>query len=442
MDVRSLLIGLAMAVTACTAVPALAQTTLSPSLSAAPRNDKPVLVDAIAAVVNDQIITKRDITERMRNAERQFQQQNVPLPTRDVLEKQVLERAITERAILSWARENNVRVDETTVDAAFANIAQQNGLSVAGFRERLAREGIDPAKFRRDLRDEILLSRARNAEVDARIQVTESEIDDFLAQERGQPLGGVELNIAQILIRASDPEGTAKANTLVQRARAGEDFTKLARENSASPDASAGGELGFRPADRLPELFVKAVENLRPGEVANVVQSPAGLHVLKLVARRSAGAAAAAGTQASQTRVRHILLRADAATEDEARRRLQAIRERIVGGQSKFEDEARKNSADGSAAQGGDLGWLMPGETVPEFERAMDALKPGDVSEPVRSQFGWHLIQVQERAAREIPLDKQRVLARNILRERKADEQYAQWAQEIRGRAYVEVRQD
>jgi peptidyl-prolyl cis-trans isomerase SurA len=437
MDIRSLLIALALAAAGANAA---AQTALSPSISTPQRSDKPVLVDAIAAIVNDQIITKRDVSDRLRNAERQFQQQNVPLPPREVLEKQVLERAITERAILSWARENNVRVDEATVDAAFANIAQQNGLSVAGFRERLVREGIDPAKFRRDLREEILLSRAKNSEVDARINVSESEIDDFLAQERGQPAGGVELNVAQILIRGSEADASNKAATLAQRAKAGEDFAKLARENSASPDASAGGELGFRATDRLPELFVKAVENLKPGEVTGPVQSPAGLHILKLVGKRTAGAGSSA--QAQQTRVRHILLRADAANEDESRRRLLAIRERIAGGQAKFEDEARKNSADGSAAQGGDLGWLMGGETVPEFERAMDALQPGEVSQPVRSQFGWHLIQVQERTAREIPADKQRLLARNILRERKADEQYVQWAQEIRGRAYVEVRQD
>jgi peptidyl-prolyl cis-trans isomerase SurA len=433
MDLRFLLTA---AVLACVCAQAAAQTSPVPTA----RPDKPVPVDSIAAVVNDQVITKRDIAERMYNAERQFQQQNSTVPPRDVLEKQVLERAITERAILSWARENNVRVDDGTVDAAFSNIAQQNGLSVAGFRERLVREGMDPSKFRRDLRDEIVLSRAKNSEVDARIQISETEVDEFLAQERGQPVGGVELNIAQILIRASDTDASNKANALLTRAKAGEDFAKLAKENSAAPEASAGGELGFRATDRLPELFVKAVANLKAGEVTGPVQSPAGLHVLKLVGKRTGGGGG--GLQAVQIRARHILLRADASNEAEARQRLIAIRERIVSGQAKFEDEARKNSADGSAAQGGDLGWLMAGETVPEFERAMDALKPGEVSEPVRSQFGLHLIQVQEKANREIPLDKQRVLARNVLRERRAEEQYVQWAQEIRGRAYVEVRQD
>jgi peptidyl-prolyl cis-trans isomerase SurA len=437
MDVRSLLTSVPLLALIFSGAQAFAQT--APAPSPVPTG-KPVVVDAIAAVVNDQIITKRDLSERVNNAQRQMQQQNVPVPAREVLEKQVLERAITERAILSWARENNVRADEATVDAAFANIAQQNGLSVAAFRERLAREGIDPAKFKRDLRDEIILSRARNAEVGARIQISDSEVDDFLAQEGGQPAGGTELNIAQILIRAADPEAAAKATALAARAKAGEDFAKLAKENSAAPEANAGGELGFRPTERLPELFVQTVEKLKPGEVAAPVQSPAGFHVLKLLGKRSAGAGSNA--QAPQIRARHILLRADAASDEEARKRLLAIRERVVAGQAKFEDEARKNSADGSAAQGGDLGWLMAGETVPEFERAMEALAPGEISQPVRSQFGWHLIQVQERGTREIPLDKQRVLARNILRERKADEQYVQWAQEIRGRAYVEVRQD
>ncbi|MGL4575009.1 MAG: peptidylprolyl isomerase [Burkholderiaceae bacterium] len=436
MEVRSLLIGTALL---CTGLAAAAQTALSPSLSAPAQTGKPVLVDAIAAVVNDQIITKRDVNERMRNAERQLQQQNIALPSRDVLEKQVLERAITERAILSWARENNVRVDEQTIDAAFTNIAQQNGLSVAGFRERLVREGVDPAKFRRDLRDEIILSRARSSEVEQRIQISESEIDDFLAQEAGVTPGASEINIAQILIRASDADARGKADALAQRVKAGEDFAKLARENSASPEASAGGEFGFRAADRLPELFVQAVEKLKPGEVTGPIQSPAGFHILKLVGKRAAGASAA---QAPQIRARHILVRPGPEGDEGARKQLNAIRERVASGQSKFEDEARKNSVDGSAAQGGDLGWLMAGETVPEFERAMDALKPGEISQPVRSQFGWHLIQVQERGAREIPMDKQRNLARNILRERKADEQFAQWAQEIRGRAYVEVRQD
>jgi peptidyl-prolyl cis-trans isomerase SurA len=434
MEVRSLLIPLSLLVLAGGAAP------MAAAQSEPTRNEKSVMVDAIAAVVNDQIITKRDVNERMRNAQRQMQQQNITPPAREVLEKQVLERTITERAILSWARENNVRVDESTVDAALNNIAQQNGLSAAGFRERLVREGIDPAKFRRDLRDEIVLSRARNAEVESRIQISDTEIDDFLAQQGGQAAGGTEFNIAQILIRASDEQAAAKANTLATRAKAGEDFAKLAKENSAAPEANAGGELGFRAAERLPELFVKAIDKLKPGEVTAPIQSPAGFHVLKLVGKRNAGAGSSA--QAPQIRARHILLRADAASDEEARKRLLAIRERVAAGQAKFEDEARKNSADGSAAQGGDLGWLMPGETVPEFERAMDALAPGEISQPVRSQFGWHLIQVQERGTREIPNDKQRILARNILRERKGDEQYAQWAQEIRDRAYVEVRQD
>jgi peptidyl-prolyl cis-trans isomerase SurA len=436
MEIRSLLIG-ALLVGAGTA--AFAQSALSPSLSTPAQPGKPVLVDAIAAVVNDQIITRRDINERMRNAERQLQQQNTALPPREVLEKQVLERAITERAILSWARENNVRVDDQAVDAAFSNIAQQNGLSVAGFRERLVREGLDPAKFRRDLRDEIILSRARSSEVEQRIQISEAEIDDLIAQESGATPGATELNVAQILIRSSQDQASAKADALAQRAKAGEDFAKLAKENSAAPEAQAGGELGFRSADRLPELFVKAVEKLKQGEVTGPIQSPAGFHILKLVGKRAAGAAA---IQAPQIRARHILVRADADGDEGARKKLVAIRERVSAGQSKFEDEARKNSVDGSAAQGGDLGWLMAGETVPEFERAMDALKPGEISQPVRSQFGWHLIQVTERGAREIPADKQRVLARNVLRERKADDQFAQWAQEIRGRAYVEVRQD
>jgi peptidyl-prolyl cis-trans isomerase SurA len=383
-------------------------------------------------------------------AETQLRRQNIALPARPVLTRQVLERMIIDRAQLQLARETGVRVDDATVNAAIARIAEQNGLSMPQFRERLDKEGLTFSRFRDDIRDDIMMNRLRDREVDSRIQIGEGEVDNFLAEKTGVAANTVEYNIAQILLRV--PENASaeaieavrkRAEDLAAQARGGTEFAKLAASFSGAPEALAGGELGWRTAERLPTLFFDAVKDLKPGDLAPIVRSPGGFHVLKLAGKRSAVEAKLATGPVQQTRVRHILLRVSEVTpESDVMRRLTDLRERVIKGGQDFGQLARLHSVDPSATRGGDLGWIYPGDTVPEFEKVMNTLKLGEVSEPVQSPFGWHLIQVQERRTEESPMERNRFAARQALRDRKADEAYQEWLRQLRDRTYVELKLD
>jgi peptidyl-prolyl cis-trans isomerase SurA len=357
---------------------------------------------------------------------------------------------IVDRAQLQLARESGVRVDDATVNAAMARIAEQSGMSLPQFRDRLEQEGVSFARFRTDVRDDIVITRLRDREVDSRIQITEGEIDNFLAEQAGVAAGAVEYNVAQILLRVPDNASTERieatrrqADDLVAQLRGGADFARLAASNSASPEALSGGSLGWRTAERLPTLFLDAIKDLKPGELAPLVRSPGGFHILKLVGRRDATEGRLATGPVEQTHARHILLRvSDLTPEAEVRRRLLDLRERVVRGGQDFGQLARLHSVDASSTRGGDLGWLYPGDTVPEFERAMALLKPGEVSEAVQSPFGWHLIQVLERRTDESPIERNRLAARQALRNRKGEEAYLEWIIQLRDRTYVEYRLD
>ncbi|MDL1860922.1 molecular chaperone SurA [Betaproteobacteria bacterium PRO7] len=411
-----------------------------------PASTKPL--DRIVAVVNDEVITSAELQARVQIAEQQLRRQKINPPARDVLTRQVLERMIVDRAQLQLAKETGVRVDDATVNATIARIAEQNGATLPVFRERLEREGVSFARFREDVRDDITMARLRDREVDSRIQIAEGEIDNFLAAQAGVEAGATEYNIAQILLRVPEAvsaqridEIRKRAEDLLAQLKAGADFARLAASFSAGPEALSGGELGWRTAERLPTLFLDAVKDLKPGELAPIVRSPGGFHVLKLVGKRNAVEGRLATGPVQQTRARHILLRvSDLTPEPEVRRRLQDLRDRVVRGGQDFGQLARLHSVDPSATRGGDLGWLYPGDTVPEFERAMNQLKPGEVSEPVQSPFGWHLIQVLERRTEESPIERNRLAARQALRDRKADEAYQEWLRQLRDRTYVEYR--
>lgn len=448
---------LAAGLAACAALAAGATSAQAPQpapqaqAAAAPeRAGRTRTLDRIVAVVNDEVITESELKMRTAFALQQLQRQRIAPPPADVLQRQVLERMIVDRAQLQFARETGVRVDDATVNAAIARIAEQNGLSLPQFRARLEADGITFARFREDVRDDIVITRLREREVDRRIFVSEGEVDNFLAERAGVAADATEYNIAQILLRVPDGASTERieevrkrADELVARIKGGADFAALAASHSASAEALAGGELGWRAAERLPTLFLDAVRGLKPGEVAPVVRSPGGFHILKLLGTRNAVEAKVAGPPLQQTRVRHILLRVtDLTPEPEVRRRLAELRLRIVTGGQDFGQMARLHSVDGSATRGGELGWIYPGDTVPEFERAMNALQPGEVSEPVQTPFGWHLIQVLERRTEESPIERRRLEARQVLRERKIDEQYQEWLRQLRDRAYVELRLD
>lgn len=401
--------------------------------------------DFIVAIVNSEPITNQEVRNRLIQIEQQLSARGGAMPSRQELYAQVLERLISERTQIQLARDSGVRVDSQAIDNALQNIARQNQISLEQLRQRLREDGIDINTLRNNLRDELLLQRVREREVEPRVRITETELDAFIREQRDAPNGEIEINIAQILVAVPDNATeaqiaplAAKAQRAAERAKAGEDFAVLARELSDAPDRANGGQLGLRSADRVPTLFLEATQNTPSGGITGPVRSGAGFHVLKVVEKRQLGLG---NLMVPQTRARHILLRTGAQlSESAARERLVELRKRIVGGLD-FAAAARENSQDGSAKEGGDLGWAVQGQFVPEFEDVMNALAPGQVSEPITSRFGVHLIQVQERRERKMSEREQREAARAALREKKLDEAFVTWAQELRARAYVELRE-
>jgi peptidyl-prolyl cis-trans isomerase SurA len=378
-------------------------------------------------------------------AERQLRRRGTLPPERAVLERQMLERLILDKAQTQLARDSGIRVDELQLDRAVQRIAQSNNLSLADFRSALERDGLTFDLFRQDVREQIVLTRLREREVDDKIQVSDSEIDLFLEAMKSAPAERAEYNLAHILVRVPEqasPErveaARSRAEKALAEARAGADFAKLAASYSDAPEALQGGALGWRAHDRLPELFADALEKMNRDDVSPVLRSPAGFHVLKLLERRSAGISDA---PVAQTRLRHILIRpSETVSETEARRRLADLRSRIVSGEADFAEMARANSDDATAARGGELDWVYPGDTVPDFERTYQDLKIGEISDPVRTPFGFHLIQVLERRSADMSPERKRLQARQVLRERKADEAYHEWLRQLRDQTYVELR--
>jgi len=420
--------------------------------------EKPQLVDAILVVVNNDVITQREFLARLKSIEERLQKQGGAMPPRAQLQRQLLERMIVEKAQLQAAKEQGIRVDDNMLDRAIGRIAEQNKLTIPEFRKQLEADGMVYSKFRDEIRNEIMMQRLREREVDNKIQVSDAEIDNYLAAHNDKS-GAVpqELDIAQILIRVPEnasaeqlAERKKRAEEVIQQLNAGGDFAKLAAAYSDGTDALTGGDLGWRTADRLPQLFVDATANLQQGQVAPIVKSANGFHVLKLLGRRTQsvmrGAPAAdanAPVAVKQTRVSHILIKVNqVVSEADALRKLNDIKQRIDNHAATFEDMARLYSNDLSASKGGDLGWVYPGDTVPEFERAMDALPVGQVSEPIKSPFGYHLILVKERKMDDVSQERQRQAARQAIRERKLEEATQDWLRQLRDRAYVEYRVD
>jgi peptidyl-prolyl cis-trans isomerase SurA len=402
-------------------------------------------VDRIVAVVNKDVITATELADAVEAAQRQLRRQKTPLPERAVLERQMLERLILDKAQLQLARDKGVRVDELQLDRAVQRVAQNNSMTLPQFRAALERDGVAFQAWREDLRDQIILSRVREREVDDRIQVSDTEIDLFLAELQGKPDTRVEYELSHILVRVPEqasPEQVQAARERAQKAqeaaRGGGDFASLAASYSDAPDALKGGVLGWRSHDRLPQLFSAALAAMQPGAVSEVLRSPAGFHVLKLSDRRGV---ALDGAPVVQTRLRHIIIRAtESMSEAEALRRLNDLRARVVSGAADFGELARVHSGDATAARGGELDWVYPGDTVPDFERAYQELKVGEVSQPVRTPFGYHLIQVLERRSADLSPERRRLQARQALRERKADEAYQEWLRQLRDQIYVELR--
>ncbi len=402
--------------------------------------------DFIAAVVNQDVVAASEVVQRTERLRAEARQRGEAMPETSGLRKQALEALIEDRVLVTYARENGPRVDEAELDRVVANVAAQNKLTMDQLRERLKLDGTDYKSFRENLRDQMMTERVREREVQGRIKVTDAEIDAYLDKKRAALAQGGQINLAQVLVTvpegASDAvvaERRARAENALARVKAGEDFAIVAREMSEDGNKARGGEIGMRPVNRLPDVFVDAVKGLESGQVAPaLLRTGAGFHVLKLVERQGA----AALTQTVQTHARHVLLRVSPQLSAEvAARRLAEFKRQIESGQTSFEQVAKANSEDGSAEGGGDLGWMPAGAFVPEFEEAMNALPINGISGPVVSRFGVHLIQVLGRRNVDVELKQLREQARNALREQKYDAAYKDWVDELRSKAFVEVRE-
>lgn len=417
---------------------------------AATKTSQAEIVNRIVVVVNDEVITQQELDERLRGVERRLAAQGTALPNREDLKKQLLERMIVDRAQMQLAKENGMRVDDIMLDRSIQRMAEQNKMTVQVFRNTIEKEGTSFAVFREEIRDDIMMQRIREREVDSKIQVSDLEVDNYLAAEEKTPNTLQELNLAQILVRIPEnasPEQIAKqqarAETALKKVRAGEDFAKLAATYSDAPEALKGGEIGWREQDRLPQLFVDAINKIKVGEVSEGIRSPNGFHIIKLLGKRAGEAKVVASDTVQQSHVRHILIKvSQVMTTADAKTKLLEMKQKIDKKTATFEDLAKTFSNDLSASKGGDLGWVYPGDTAPEFEQAMNKLALNELSEPVESSFGVHLIQVTERKSDDVSKDRKRTAARQAVRERKSDEALQNWLRELRDRAYVEFRLD
>jgi len=400
-------------------------------------------LDRIVAIANDNVITLSELDAETRAIKQQLQGQNTNPPPDNILRKQVLERLIVKRLQLEVAARNNVRVDDQTLNLALRNIATQNNLSLGQFRDVLEKEGFSFDKFRENIRDEITIRRLQARQVDNRVTVTDREVEDFLATQGARASANREYHLAHILIavpEASSPEkiqaARQEADEVLHKLRSGADFGQIAVASSDGQQALQGGDLGWRKAGQLPTIFSDVIINMQEGEISDLIRSPSGFHIIRLVAIRGESQHVI-----TQTQARHILVRTDELTsERDARVRLAQLKERIDGGES-FTDLARSHSDDkGSAVNGGDLGWVSPGDLVPQFEEAMNALQPSQVSEPFETQFGWHIVQVLSRREYDNTEEFKKAQARNLLRQRKIEEELQTWLRRLRDEAYVEYR--
>jgi len=425
------------------ALGAFAQAKLDTQLSTTPSRIVPV--DRIVAVVNDDVITQNDLNERVNLVVKQLQRGGSQIPPSDVLNRQILERMINDLMQVQLAKENGIKVDDATLDKTIDRIAQENNLSMTDFRAALDRDGVKFPRFREDIRQEILLSRLREREVDNNVVVTDAEVETEMAREAKEATSDSEYRLSHILIMVPQQatpdqieQRRRRAVLALSELRKGSNFAQVAATYSDAPDALQGGNLGWRSSARLPQLFLDVIDKMQPNDVSDILRSPNGFHIVKMLEKR--GKAAATGVQ--QTHVRHILIRPkDGLSEAEAKVKLEELRKKIVAG-ADFGEVAKTNSDDSSASKGGDLGWVAPGDTVPEFERAMNALRDNEVSQPVQTPFGWHLVQVLGRRSDEMSTDRKKILARQAIRQRKADEAYQDWLRQSRDRAFVENRYD
>ena len=402
-------------------------------------------IDDVVVVVNDDVITKNELDDRVKSVISQLKKQGTPLPEMSVLKKQILERMITDMLQAQYAKESGVKVDDTQLDLAMTSIAHQNNFAtLAEFLDKLKSQGVDVKKFREEIRSEMIAKKLRDREVDSKLAISEKEVDNYLANKSQMGQQNEEYHLAHILVVVPEQASADKIQASRERAEhaltqlaGGADFAQVAAGTSDANDALKGGDLGWRPADRIPPMFMNALKGLKPGENTGILRSPSGFHILKLVDKRNGSAAVVI----TQTHARHILIKtSEITTSAEAKKRLLAIKQRIDAG-ADFAEEARRHSEDGSAAEGGDLDWLSPGQTVSEFEDEMNKLKVGEMG-IVETQFGWHLIQVLARRNTDVSDQQKRQQARMAIASFKSEELYQDWLRQLRDRAFIEYHLD
>ena len=425
---------------------AIVVASLTPAISIAaesPASGSVVKMDRIIAIVDQGVITEQELTDRIHSVSAQIEKQGKELPPQEVLEKQILERLIADSLQMQLAAQTGIKVDDTQLDKTIERIAEQNKMGIEDFKTALTKDGITIRKFREDIRSEITLARLKERDVDNKVSVTDGEIDNYLTTQANRKDNQDELEISHILVRTpedSTPEDLQKVrpkiDELLGKLASGTSFEKVSASYSDAPNALEGGSLGWKTSSQIPTAFLEQLQNMQVGEISKPIRSPNGFHILKLTNRRGGSSPLVV----DQTHTRHILIKlTEVTSEKEAKLKMDGIKERLDNG-TKFEDMARQYSEDGSANNGGDLGWVNPGDTVPQFEKAMNDLAPGEISAPVRSPFGWHIIQVIERRKQDMSKEAARLKARQEIRARKADEAYQDWIRELRDRAFVELR--
>jgi peptidyl-prolyl cis-trans isomerase SurA len=402
-----------------------------------------VKLDRIVAIVDQTVITEQELESRIVTVTAQFKKQGTELPETSVLRKQILERLITDTLQIQYAAQTGLKVDDNQLDKTVERIAEQNQMTLTEFSEALAKDGVSMRKFRADIRNEITIARLREREVDGRVNVSESEIDNFLTSQSASNENKDEFEMSHILIRTPEEGATEdiqkakeKVDAALSELNKGESFAKVSASFSDAPNALEGGNIGWKNGSQVPALFLEALKNMQVGDISAPLRSPNGFHLLKLTNKRGGSSPLVV----QQTHARHILIKlSEIMSEKEGKLKMDNIKERLDNGE-KFEALARQFSEDSTASNGGDLSWVNPGDTVPQFEKAMNELKDNQISDPVRTQFGWHIIQVIERRSQDMSKESARLKARQEIRARKADEAYQDWIRELRDRAYVELR--
>ncbi len=421
----------------------------SQGLSGKPQS---VVIDSIAAVVNKDVITTSELNTRYRIVSEQLKKQNIELPPPALLKKQILERMIIESAQVQLAKEMGINVTDVQLDKSIAMIASQEGKTMSQFQEMIEKKGRSFEDFREDLRKEMAMQRLRYHEVDSKIQINDAEVDNLVGNSPEESQTAGEVRLGHILVRIPEnasPEQIAekyeRAEKVLKLLQAGGDFQQSAASFSDSDEGLSGGDIGWRSTDRLPQSFAEALANVPVGGMTGIIRSPNGFHILKVLERRHPvnEHPVAAGNTVQQIHARHILIKVNQlVSADEARHKLVDLKQRIINNSASFEELAQTYSNDTSASRGGDLGWIYPGDTVPEFEKAMMALNIGEISDPVETQFGFHLIQVLEKKMDDVSHERKRALAKQKIRERKIAEGTEEWLRQLRDQVYVEYRLD